>query len=72
MKRISVEGSSPFVWSPDKGSSPQLKKPRLELIKQDIPLIKNLHPSFWEDRHFLGWQLMRLDKNYQKNVDILW
>ena len=56
----------------EESKRPQLKKTRLEFIKEAIPLIENLHPSFWENPRFLGWQLLRLNENYQKDVDFLW
>lgn len=65
----------PFAWffKRDKGTiRPRLKNPRLELIKQDIPIIQNLDASFWENPLFIRWQLMRLNKMYQEDVDTLW
>lgn len=44
----------------------------INAIKQAIPLIKNLHSSFWKDSRFLRWQLVRLNINYQKDVKDFW
>jgi hypothetical protein len=60
------------ILPPMRAQKPQLGRRRLELIKQDISLIQNLHPSFWSDPKFIRWQLVRLNKNYQKVVDTLW
>lgn len=72
MKSKTIEGTSPFILPPSRGCKPQLKKPRLELIRQEIPLIKNLHFSFWQNPQFLRWQLVRLNKDYQSNVENIW
>jgi hypothetical protein len=45
---------------------------RLKQIKQAIPVILNLHPSFWKNPKFLQWQLTRLNKKYQDDVDAYW
>jgi hypothetical protein len=37
-----------------------------------MAIINNLDPSFWEDRRFLRWRLMRLNSQYREDVDILW
>jgi len=45
-----------------------LEKPAdIEEIRNVIPLIKNLHPS-WNHPEYIGWQILRLNKDYQKYV----
>lgn len=41
-------------------------------IKESIPIIKNLHPSFWESPNFLTWQIVRLNTDYQTFIVKLW
>ena len=48
------------------------KSTHLKQITQAIPLILHLHPSFWKNPKFLQWQLMRLNKKYQNDVDTYW
>lgn len=55
-----------------RNEDPPPKKPNLELVKQEIPFIRNIDLSFWENPKFLRWQLMRLNKNYKKEVDKVW
>lgn len=43
-----------------------------EKIKESIPIIKNLHPSFWESTEFLTWQIVRLNLDYQAFIVKLW
>ena len=45
---------------------------RIEEIKQVMPIVRNLHQSFWENTKFTTWQLIRLNKRYQTEVDALW
>ena len=44
----------------------------VERIKESIPLIENLHPSFWDEPEFLTWQIVRLNRDYQKFIVHLW
>jgi hypothetical protein len=44
----------------------------LDYLKKIIPILLNLHPSFWEDQHFLRWQLIRLNTDYQASVEKIW
>jgi len=37
----------------------------LKRILNDIPLVLELHNSFWEDPHFRAWQCLRLNKQYR-------
>jgi hypothetical protein len=44
----------------------------LDYLKKTIPIFLNLHPSFWENQHFLRWQLIRLNTEFQTNVEKIW
>jgi hypothetical protein len=44
----------------------------LDFLKKMIPILLNLHQSFWENQHFLRWQLMRLNTEYQTSVEKIW
>lgn len=44
----------------------------LDFLKKMIPILLHLHPSFWEDQHFLRWQLIRLNEEYQRTVEKIW
>jgi|GEM_PF-1337872 hypothetical protein len=48
------------------------KSGNIEAIKRSIPIIQDLHPSFWDDICFLTWQLIRLNKDYQKFTAKIW
>jgi hypothetical protein len=48
------------------------KTAHLNKIIETIPLVQQLDISFWEDRSFLRWQLMRLNKVYQEDVCKVW
>lgn len=51
----------------------QIKKPaNIETIKQSIPIIQSLDPSFWDDANFLTWQIIRLNRKYQEFILRLW
>ena len=44
----------------------------LGYLKKTVPIFLNLHPSFWENQHFLRWQLIRLNTEYQTSVEKIW
>ncbi len=44
----------------------------LQSLKELIPLYRGLDKSFWDQGPFLRWQLVRLNGQYQKDVDMLW
>lgn len=44
----------------------------LDHLKKTIPILLNLHRSFWQNRHFLRWQLIRLNTEYQAAVEKIW
>jgi len=48
------------------------KAPYLDYLKRIIPIFLNLHRSFWENPHFLRWQLIRLNTEYQTDVEEIW
>jgi hypothetical protein len=48
------------------------KAPYLDYLKRTIPIFSNLHRSFWENPHFLRWQLIRLNTEYQTDVEEIW
>jgi hypothetical protein len=76
VETVTVDHNSSSPWSsfrlPNFKKPIARKLPDLEAIKRDIPLIENLHPSFWRNPNFLNWQLLRLNEKYQKDVDALW
>lgn len=39
---------------------------QIQKILCDVPIILQLHPTFWEDSSFLIWQLWRLHGNYTR------
>ena len=47
---------------------PPRDEERIEGIKQAIPQVLNLHPSFWNTYCFATWQLVRLTGRYQMDV----
>ena len=44
----------------------------LNQVMEAIPFVQKLDSSFWENRSFLRWQLMRLNKVYQEDVCKVW
>jgi len=56
----------------EKADNRGIKTPVLEKIKESIPTIVSLRPCFWADTNFLYWQILRLNKNYQKAAEGVW
>lgn len=44
----------------------------LDYLKKIMPAYLNLRHSFWENQHFLRWQLLRLNPEYQTIVEKIW